>query len=166
MALAQLSNYQNVMVGVDGSKQAKRAVQKAIAVAKRNQATLYIVSVLNVSELTSLGKSRFGFGAVDPEVLDDFKHNMDQVAAKYRDAAVQAGLKHVEIHVTFGNSKLELAKNLPQLLGADLIVLGATGANVVERMMMGSNASYVVTNAAVDVLIVRTDLDNQQIKVF
>lgn len=164
--MAQLSNYQNVMVGVDGSKQAKRAVQKAIAIAKRNQATLYIVSVLNISKLTNIGKSQFGFGAVDPEILDEFKLKMDQLVAGYRDQAIERGVQQVEIHVTFGNPKLELAKNLPQLLGVDLIVIGATGANVVERMMMGSNASYVVSNAHVDVLIVRTDLDNQQLNVF
>ena len=164
--MAQLSNYQNVMVGVDGSKQAKRAVQKAIAIAKRNQATLYIVSVLNISKLTSIGKSQFGFGAVDPEVLDEFKRKMDQLVAGYRDQAIEHGVKQVEIRVTFGNPKLELAKNLPHLLGVDLIIIGATGANVVERMMMGSNASYVVANAQADVLIVRTDLDNQQLTVF
>ncbi|WP_089108395.1 universal stress protein [Secundilactobacillus mixtipabuli] len=165
MALAQLSNYQNVMVGVDGSKQAKRAVQKATAIAKRNQATLYIVSVLNVNKLTNIGKSQFGFGAVDPDILDEFKLKMDQLAAGYRDQALQAGVKQVAVNVTFGNPKLELAKNLPKELGIDLIVIGATGANVVERMMMGSNASYVVANAEADVLIVRTNLDNQQLKV-
>ncbi|MCH5463248.1 universal stress protein [Secundilactobacillus sp. HBUAS58055] len=159
--MAQLSNYQNVMVGVDGSKQAKRAVQKAIAIAKRNQSKLYIVSVLNVSKLTNLGKAQFGFGAVDPDVLDEFKLKMDRLVAGYRDQATKAGINQVEIHVTFGHSKTELAKNLPQLLGIDLIVIGATGVNVVERMMMGSTATYVVANAQADVLIVRTDLDNQ-----
>lgn len=162
--MAQLSNYQNVMVGVDGSKQAKRAVQKAIAIAKRNQSKLFIVSVLNVSKLTNLGRTQFGFGAVDPDVLDEFKLKMDQLVANYRDQATKAGVNQVEIHVTFGNSKTELAKNLPQLLGIDLIVIGATGVNVVERMMMGSTATYVVANALADVLIVRTDLDNQPLE--
>lgn len=164
--MAQLSNYQRIIVGVDGSKQAKRAVQKAIAIAKRNQATLYIVSVLNLGKMVGVGKSQFGFGAIDQETLDGVKNKMERLVAGYHDAAVKAGVSHVEIHVTFGNPKLELAKNLPNLFNADLIVLGATGANVVERMMMGSNASYVVANAQLDVLIVRTDDTNQQIKVF
>lgn len=164
MALAQLSSYQNIMVGVDGSKQAKQAVQKAIAVAKRNQSKLFIVSVLNVSTLTNIGKSKFGFGGVDPDALDEFKSKMDRLVAGYRDQAIKAGVSQVEIHVTFGNSKIELAKNLPQLLDIDLIVIGATGVNVVERMMMGSNATYVVGNAQTDVLVVRTNLDNQQLQ--
>lgn len=159
--MAQLSSYQNVLVGVDGSKQARRAVKKAIAVAKRNQSALYIATVLDVSRLTSIGKAQFGFGAADPDVLDEFKQKMDKLVAGYRSQAIDAGVKQVEIHVTFGNPKLELAKSLPQLLGIDLIVIGATGTNVVERMMMGSNASYVVANAQTDVLIVRTKLDNQ-----
>lgn len=164
--MVQLSNYQRIIVGVDGSKQAGRAVKKAIAVAKRNEASLYIVSVLNLNKLIGIGHAQFGFGAIDQEMLDDVKLKMESLVAKYRDEADEAGVQHVEMHVTFGNPKSELAHNLPALFDADLIVLGATGANVVERMLMGSNASYVVANAQLDVLIVRTDVDNRALKAF
>ncbi|WP_054699653.1 universal stress protein [Secundilactobacillus odoratitofui] len=164
--MTQLSNYQRIIVGIDGSRQSKRAVQKAIAVAKRNQATLYIVSVLNLGKLVGLGTTQFGFGAIDQEALDSVKEKITNLAAGYRESALSAGVKDVEIHVTFGNPKLELAKNMPQLFNADLIVIGATGANVVERMMLGSNASYVVSNAQIDVLIVRTDLSNEALSAF
>jgi nucleotide-binding universal stress UspA family protein len=43
----------------------------------------------------------------------------------------------------------------------DLIMLGATGLNAVERLFIGSVSEYVIRNAACDVLIVRTDLDNK-----
>jgi len=43
-------------------------------------------------------------------------------------------------------------------------MIGAIGSNVVERMLMGSTASAVVTNAVTDVLIVRTDMQNHSTK--
>ena len=43
----------------------------------------------------------------------------------------------------------------------DLIMLGATGLNAVERLFIGSVSEYVIRNANCDVLIVRTDLDNK-----
>ncbi|ANZ62243.1 universal stress protein UspA [Secundilactobacillus paracollinoides] len=157
------ANYHHILVGVDGSKQAQRAVQKAIAVAKRNQAELTIVSVLNVSKLIGLGSTKLGFGYVDQGLLDEIKEKIERLVDKNVASAKQAGVTNVRGEVQYGNPKVELAKNLPAKFGTDLIMLGATGANVVERMMLGSNASYVVTNARCDVLIVRTDVTNQPI---
>ncbi|MTV83042.1 universal stress protein [Secundilactobacillus folii] len=159
--MVELSHYQRIIVGVDGSKQARLALEKAIAVAQRNQAALFIVSVLDLGKLIGVGQAQFGFGALDQEVLDEVKSKMERRVASYHDLAIKAGVPRVEMHVTFGNPKLELAKNLPSLFKADLIILGATGSNAVSRMLMGSNASYVVANAQIDVIIVRTDSTNE-----
>ena len=45
----------------------------------------------------------------------------------------------------------------------DLIIMGATGMNAVERMLMGSVTAYVNQHALSDVLIVKTDLDNNKV---
>ncbi|MEL5941041.1 universal stress protein, partial [Tetragenococcus halophilus] len=45
----------------------------------------------------------------------------------------------------------------------DLIILGATGLNAVERLFIGSVSEYVTRNASCDVLIVRTDVENKRI---
>lgn len=37
----------------------------------------------------------------------------------------------------------------------DLIVMGATGLNAVERVLVGSTTSYVVTHAPCNVLVVK-----------
>ena len=42
----------------------------------------------------------------------------------------------------------------------DLIIIGSTGLNAVERLLVGSVSSYVTRNALTDVIVVRTDLDN------
>jgi nucleotide-binding universal stress UspA family protein len=40
-------------------------------------------------------------------------------------------------------------------------MLGATGLNAMERILIGSVSSYVARHAECDVLIVRTDLNNE-----
>ena len=40
-------------------------------------------------------------------------------------------------------------------------MIGATGLNAVERLLIGSVTEYVTRVANCDVLVVRTDLDNK-----
>lgn len=55
-----------------------------------------------------------------------------------------------------------IAKQIPQDKAVDLIILGATGLNAVERLFIGSVSEYVTRNALCDVLIVRTDAENKK----
>ncbi|WP_125546269.1 universal stress protein [Levilactobacillus lindianensis] len=153
--------YERILVGVDGSRQSKRTVEKAIAVAKRNDAELIIVTIMSGGDYVGIGQNtQVGFGYVDQEVMDEARQQWEQTVDAYRQKAQNAGVKQVVTSVFYGHAKVDLAKTLPQEYQADLIMLGATGANVVERMLMGSTASYVVANASCDVLIVRTDMQN------
>ncbi len=154
--------YKRILVGVDGSRQARRAVEKAIAVAVRNQAELIIVTIMSGGDYVGLGNNtEVGFGYVDQQVMDEARQRLEQIVDKYRKKAQDAGVKEVVTAVYYGHAKVDLARTLPKEYQADLIMLGATGVNVVERMLMGSTASYVVTNAICDVIIVRTDINNQ-----
>ncbi len=40
-------------------------------------------------------------------------------------------------------------------------MIGATGLNAVERLLIGSVTEYVTRTADCDVLVVRTDLENK-----
>ncbi|WP_125574219.1 universal stress protein [Levilactobacillus huananensis] len=153
--------YERILVGVDGSRQSKRTVEKAIAVAERNDAELIIVTIMSGGDYVGIGQNtQVGFGYVDQEVMDEARQQWEHTVDEYRQKAQDAGVKQVVTSVFYGHAKVDLAKTLPQEYQADLIMLGATGANVVERMLMGSTASYVVANASCDVLIVRTDMQN------
>lgn len=158
--MAVLSGYHQILVGIDGSKQARTAFEKACAVAKRNGATLVVASVLSISKLVGPGTAQLGFGSADPAALEEVKAKMERLVNDYRQKALDAGVVDVITHVSYGNPKTELARDLPTQFKTDLIVLGATGLNVVQRVVMGSNASYVVANATCDVMIIRTGLDN------
>lgn len=157
--------YQRILVGVDGSRPSKRAAEKAIAVAQRNHAELVITAVMSGGRYVGLGTTEVGFGYVDQQVMDEARQEFSDIVENYRQKAEAAGVKNVTTSVYYGHAKVDLARTLPQEFDIDLIMLGATGSNVVERMMMGSTASYVVTNAVCDVLVVRTDNHNRANKI-
>lgn len=63
----------------------------------------------------------------------------------------------VNAFVTSGDPKNKLAHELVDQEGIDAIVVGATGANFVDRMTMGSTASFIIAQAPCDVFVVHRD---------
>lgn len=51
---------------------------------------------------------------------------------------------------------MEIPKNIAAKYEADLIVVGATGLNAVERLLIGSVSEAIIRHATCDVLIART----------
>ena len=61
----------------------------------------------------------------------------------------------MSIHVRFGIPKTVIAKDFVDEYHIDLIVIGSTGLNVVERILVGSVAEYVNRHAPVDVMVIK-----------
>lgn len=74
---------------------------------------------------------------------------------KYKAQAIEAGVKNVDYLIEYGSPKSLIAKDVPNEVNADLIVIGATGLNAVERLVIGSVTEFVTRSAKVDVLVVR-----------
>ena len=126
--------YKNILAPVDGSKISTVLVEKAAAVAVRNNTTLDLLYVIDTNSLSGLaGMSISG----------------DVVYQLVQDA------KDVNIHVRFGSPKTVIARDFPADHGNELIMLGKSGLNTLERLLVGSVASFVVQNAKSDVLIVQ-----------
>ena len=128
-----LQQYKKIMVAVDGSDEAELAFKKAVNVAIRNNGML-------AEQATEMAK---------------------QTLADYESNAKKAGLNNVTSVVEYGSPKQLIAKEIPEDNQVDLSMLGASGLNAVERLFIGSVSEYVIRNAACDVLVVRTDLENQ-----
>ena len=68
-----LDAYKNILVAIDGSEKAEKAFMEAVAAAKRNQATLHI---LYVNEVTGNYFGDFGF------LTPNLQEELDEVAEK------------------------------------------------------------------------------------
>ena len=154
MAQQTLKNYNRILVGVDESQTANMAVNRAIAMAQADNAELIIASVINDREIMGVSKKAIlGFGAATPEQVDRVKDEVTIMVQRYVQRAENVGVK-TESVITLGDPRGELATHLAAEYEADLIVVGATGVNLVGRMMLGSTADYVIRNAQCDVFVV------------
>lgn len=144
-----LTQYQHIQVSVDGSKESDLAFSKAAAIAKRNGATLEILHVIDTRSFQNV--SSFDSAMVE-QVSNDAKKRMED----YKSRATKAGIKNVEYHIEFGSPKTIIAHDFPKKHDIDLIVIGATGLNAVERFLIGSVTEYVTRTARCDVLVCRS----------
>ena len=65
----------------------------------------------------------------------------------YQQQAVDMGQTKVSSVLAYGSPKNIIAKELPKEYNIDLIMLGATGLNAVERLFIGSVSESVIRNA-------------------
>lgn len=149
-----LQQYKKIMVAVDGSEEAELAFKKAVNVALRNQAELLLAHVIDTRVFQTVG-------SFDTMMAEQATEMAKQSLKEYADLAKEDGVKQVDTVIEYGSPKSIIAKSIPAEKEVDLIMLGATGLNAVERLFIGSVSEYVIRNAPCDVLIVRTDLENQ-----
>ena len=138
--------YERIMVAVDGSYESELAFIKGVHVAKRNNAQLLLVHVIDTRALQSVAT----FDSYIYEKLED-----EAKAVDFERQAREAGLTKIRKVIEFGNPKSLLAVDIPDKENVDLIMVGATGLNTFERLLIGSSSEYILRHAKVDLLIVR-----------
>ncbi|WP_035053520.1 universal stress protein [Carnobacterium pleistocenium] len=150
-----LQQYNRILVAVDGSAEAELAFKKAVQVAVRNSATLVLTHVIDTRAFQSI--STFD-GAMADKASEQAKNTLEEYVRYAKNHRVQDVIYSIE----YGSPKVIIAKQIPEDQKIDLILLGATGLNAVERIFIGSVSEYVIRHANCDVLIVRTDLENKR----
>lgn len=152
--------YKHILVPVDGSEEAELAFKKAVAVANRNgeDTELRLLHVVDTRAFQNI--SSFDSSMVE-QVTETAKKTLD----KYIEYAKNNGVKNVSYSIEYGAPKTIIARDVPKEMNADLIMIGATGLNAVERILIGSVTEFVTRTAICDVLVVRTDLNNKPIEV-
>lgn len=147
--------YSKILVPVDGSNEARLAFEKAIEVAKRNRAQVLIAHIIDTRVL----QTPTGFEGNFNEEIQRQTENLFQEYSQY---AQEHDFNDIDFVLEYGSPKVYISKNIPKDYQIDLIMMGATGLNAVERLFIGSVSEYVIRNASCDVLVVRTDLENQR----
>lgn len=152
-----LQEYTTILAPIDGSSESELAFRKAIEVSKRNNAKLIIAHIIDTRAI----QTPSGFeGDFTDEIIRQTKIMMDE----YEKIAKDAGLTSIETRIEYGSPKVMIGKDLPDQYNIDLIMIGATGLNAVERLFIGSVSEYVIRHAPCDVMVVRTDLENKKVK--
>lgn len=144
--------YKNILIAIDGSKEAEKAFKKALAIAKVNDAKLLITHVIDTRSYATVE-------AYDRTIAERAEEFANDLLESHKKEADEAGLTNVEIILEYGSPKVKIAKDIAPKHNVDLIVCGATGLNAVERFFMGSVSEHITRYAKCNVLIVRSDVD-------
>lgn len=142
--------YQRILVGVDGSEQGLEAFRKAVEVARRNKGTVYVVSVVDQKVYNLMG-----YAPLNENIIDIETNKAKEFIEECKDYGASVGYTEIEGILAYGSAKDALAHQLPEKYQIDLIMVGQSGLNAVERFMLGSVSGYVIRQAPCDVLIVR-----------
>ena len=142
--------YRNIIVAIDGSKEAEYAFKKSLDIAKRNAgATLYLTYIFDTRMYSA-------FEAYDAHAIKRTHDEINHLFASYKAQALEAGIENIAIIVENGLPKIDITKKVAKRVNADLIMCGATGHTKLERLLMGSVSEAIVRTAKCDVLVIRT----------
>lgn len=148
--------YTNILIATDGSDLSHKGVEHGLALASLCGAK---VTVLTVSEPfpTFDLVSKLGFFQ-DPDVVAryaaDCKALADETLTKAEAAAKAAGVPCETLYVD-NSAPAAGILDAAKFRGSDLIVVTSHGRRGLERMVIGSQATKVLTQASVPVLVVR-----------
>ena len=154
--------YQRILIALDGSESSENAFTKAVKIAERNKGELIIAHVFDVNAYALGMIDNVGISALDATVIDIDRKRMEKMLEEHKLKAKEYNIEKVQAIMAQGKPKIILAKEIPDEYHIDLIVVGQTGLNVVERWMMGSVSEYIIRNAPCDVLIVRNKKQDEE----
>jgi nucleotide-binding universal stress UspA family protein len=145
-----------VVVGVDGSASARRALEFALQEAARRDAVLDVVSVAVTSEYwpVGIGMASSGVTVPDPEqVLDAVQRETEQLV---NDVVVERGAAAARVDTRVrALSGSPAATLIEQSRRADLLVVGHRGRGGFASATLGSVSLQCVLHAACPVTVVR-----------
>lgn len=144
-----------IVVGIDYSEQSKRALAAALDLALFRDAQIYCVTV---AEGYGPGRPSAESSEMHQSFHDEAQRTVDRFIATEIDAFEKAGVrinrKRVAAAVDFGKP-LDGILAMAEDVSADLIVIGTHAKKGLERLLVGSVASAVLSHAHCPVLITR-----------
>lgn len=139
--------YENVLVPTDGSDTAEDAVALGADLAAEGDATLHLLSVLDVGNL--------GVDVRSEMKLDALKERVRETLDEGEGVADDADVASVTTAMEYGMSVHATILEYVEEHDVDLVVVGTHGRTGFDRYMLGSVAEALVRTSPVPVLVVR-----------
>jgi nucleotide-binding universal stress UspA family protein len=137
-----------ILVGVDGSDNSFRALDHAIFLAKRVEAHLTAIHVVENPPTVYVESQK-----LLNELLTKYKAESAKVLDRCKQAAEKSGV-NIETVLAEGDAATNIV-GYAQREGFDLVVIGSRGLGKFKEMVLGSTSSKVLHHTKSAVLIVR-----------
>lgn len=139
------NNIKQILFATDGSEYSLGAQKAAIALTKRCNGELHIMSIM----LTTQDLEGVGTQHMRETREKEVQSRLDKVA----ESALAEGVA-CTTHLVFGEHPQHEIVNTAAEIGADLIVMGRRGTRGLARSMVGHATAYVAGHAPCNVLVV------------
>jgi len=142
--------YKHILVPVDGSEPSSLGFKEAVKIAKAGGGTIRVVHVVSGYQpvragLAYLPDMEVNLRAHGQKLLTEARAELEKSGVDGETVLLEGAAVHTGDHI------VEYAKRWP----ADLIVIGTHGRRGLVRLLMGSDAEFVVRTSPVPVLLVR-----------
>ncbi len=147
--------FTNILVALDGSEASQRALVRAVDEAERWKAKLQVIYVVEMINFSSLTPDNTLEGENTREILYRvMEKEGKEVLRKAKKSGTEKGLT-VITHLKQGHAGIEIV-SLAEQEKSDLIVVGSHGKSNIDRLLMGSVSTFVVTHSKITTIVVRT----------
>jgi nucleotide-binding universal stress UspA family protein len=141
--------FKKILVPIDGSTCASRALDTATALAGEQQAKVVLCSVMEPQN------AEYALAYATPEITGGlFEALREEAEADLKEGCARVAPVQCETMLRQGAAAEEIVK-AADACGADLIVMGSHGRRGLSRFFLGSVAEGVLRQAKVPVMIIR-----------
>lgn len=142
--------FSKLLVPLDGSTLAEKALPYAVSLARRMESELVLLQVLEMPPVIE------GSLAAENALISSAESYLEKVKEIITDSDRVQHIPAEQVHskVAFGNPQYEVAE-IAATSGANLIVMTTHGRSGVAQLIMGSVASGVIQHTDLPVLVIR-----------
>jgi len=150
--------YKQILVPTDGSETSNAGLREACKLAKELGSHLRFIHVVDAL----LGISPQVFGAPYEDITEGLRKAGGRILADAESLARKEGLTaETRLVEAVGRPAGELIIHAAEEWPADLIMCGTHGRRGLRRIVMGSDAEYIVRHAPVPILLIHHDAGNK-----
>ena len=144
--------YQNILVPIDGSETAGLGLHEAIELARTLHARIRVLHVVNQTPWVADGATPI----VIEDLLSQLRSTGESIVQEATTAVRAAGVEvQHRIIEALGDRAGEIIVAEARDWPAHLTVCGTHGRRGLKRVLMGSDAEYIVRHSPVPVLLIR-----------
>lgn len=142
-----MSEFRQILVAIDGSEHAMKALETAKTLSKQLQGNLHL-TVLHVNPTLSMNEPPVGID-VDERIEEEGRHILEPAADYLKDEGIS-----YRVLAGHGDPASFICKIADQEK-ADLIIMGTRGQGLVSELILGSVSHHVIQHASCPVLTVK-----------
>lgn len=150
--------YSRILVPIDGSETSAQGLREATKLAKALGSSIRLIHIIDSMSMLSATTGVADYASI----AESLRQAAELMLAETADQVKKEGVENVLTTLVEAGSMAtgECVVQKAQEHNAELIVCGTHGRRGLERLLIGSDAEYIVRHANVPVLLIRVHAQN------